>query len=763
MGLLKALWKLVRSWFSSQGRYKKVDSLLEQTSDQTSEFIENSDVHEQKKSKVLLLPLYEENFLIPSFIDIDQEISVEDVEADSNELHGDFITTDEFFGVPNNPLQKEKHATTKKPPRLSPTPNYTLERVKTIEHDESPKVEILINRRPELIFDSKQLKVLLKIWVREDLLNDNLQAPEGFFVRIDSSSIAVEINQAQAVFGEGNGFFECSAVVEKAFKTIAINASENLGQSCFSLSSIKRELYIFKDTNSCECPYISSFDKELRPRALSSGYYWFIYRNDVTISGPREDFYDNRPIWDNYSVIRVEISDDTETIITNNEGDIILRLPPNEGYKIEGESLLDDDPKRPILKGQPYIKAPVAAKGKVVVWLRSQTEANKNSWDWYLEKDRKFSLGEHFTIPFGFNQIDIIESDGTICTRHFRWLPFLDSIKYPRGIILPIDGHHDDVSVIIKKNDVNIEIFGKNSTIRNLSEQTVHLSVPANIDKEVITLSHDSTKICELICELKRFRWVIEYKGIKLRENDPALIVERSQLDYTFPTKLSFPEWITSIAGEQWLVLKDSQGIIMREPLRLKERFPYLELGVFLDTIISNPGSLYLIWTYSDKESRYEQALFSIPPEFRICCLCKKIISGDDFHSHILKCHVESCFEKLDYQSIRQRYMPELPEKIYICTLCGHYVKSSPYGISAVTQMKHHFSQEHFSQNESFAECTDVDEIRRKYEKSLPLIYVCKSCGKEIVLTPKNKYKLLREHAGIHPEIVNGLFDAEQI
>jgi len=397
------------------------------------------------------------------------------------------------------------------------------------------------------------------------------------------------------------------------------------------------------------------------------------------------------------------------------------------------------------------------------VWLRSQTDATKVSSDWDLEKDREFSLSEHFILPFGFNQIDIIESDGTICTRHFRWLPFLDSIKYPRGIILPTDGHHDDVSIIIKKNDKDIEIFEKKSGIKILSEQSVRLSIPLKIDKADIILSRDSTQIGEVICELKRFRWIVSFKGSMLKENDPALIIERSLLDYTSPIKISFPEWITSLPGEQCMVLKDNQGVIMRETLRFKEGVPELELGVFLDTINSNPGSLYIKWTYNDEESRYEQALLSIAPEIRICRHCGIKISGDEFHTHILEYHVESCFEQLDYQSIRQRYMPDLPEKIYVCNLCGHYVKSSPLEISAITQIKHHFISQHPFKNESFATCTDVSEIRQKYEQNLPYIFTCKSCRKEIVVSPENKIVLLRQHAGMHSEIVNELFDVENI
>jgi len=288
MRFFKAIWRLVRSWFYSRSGHNQPAPLMELVSDQPDTIDANPDINEQVKSELQSLPIYEEKIIVSSSENIDQGNIVEEIEADFEELQGNFVTPEEVIGVRNEPPQT-RQASIEKPPRLSPTPDYMLEQIKAAEHKESQKINKSVNRQPELVFDSKQLNVLLKIWVREDLLEDNLRALEGFFVRIDTSFIGVESNQAQVVFSEGISFFECNAIVDKAFKTIAINASENLGQSCFTFFSVRRELYIFKDANSCECPYIPCFDKELRPRALSSGYYWFLYRSDVTISGPRID------------------------------------------------------------------------------------------------------------------------------------------------------------------------------------------------------------------------------------------------------------------------------------------------------------------------------------------------------------------------------------------------------------------------------------------------------------------------------------------
>lgn len=143
------------------------------------------------------------------------------------------------------------------------------------------------------------------------------------------------------------------------------------------------------------------------------------------------------------------------------------------------------------------------------------------------------------------------------------------------------------------------------------------------------------------------------------------------------------------------------------------------------------------------------------------CKWCENtFFSSENLLQHVLKEHINKCYRLLRYKEM-QKYMPELPKRIYRCSYCGYYVSTND--LDPTSKMNDHIEKDcqkahkvDPSSKIRFSVIDDLYKIRKNVIRNLPEMYECLLCPlhiKEVIRERKLGEKKARtDHLMTHKE-----------
>ncbi len=332
--------------------------------------------------------------------------------------------------------------------------------------------------------------------------------------------------------------------------------------------------------------------------------------------------------------------------------------------------------------------------------------------------------------------------DDLLESMDFRFLMTLDNIRVESSGFLPgPDGYDDSTIRFLHQASCRIELVDNdirdNLQIQREAGQTL-VTVPpyADCDKSHWILRDGDAEV-EVTVLVERIWWT--YGNVKITPtvwNDK--LIDLSRKYFTATSELAL--WV-KLPRFRFL-RKINVGFD-----RVRSRSFQIEVGKkelvvpfrdFCDSDeIQNPRQdciLQIFMEFQDKT--YSVPLFRISTSFR-CKKCEFVTTSEqEALSHITE-HLSDIIPHLSYEDLWKRHQNTLPRSIYECSYCGFIVKTNDIR-SPTSAIIDHIQQDCKKAlyidglvRIAFYSIDKVEEVRRKVEANLPIIYRCEMCGKE--------------------------------
>jgi len=682
----------------------------------------------------------------------DTSISAEMAEADVEpETDTDPPVEHEKTPVPE-PVIEDEHI----PEAEDHAPGYRRRKTRYDETETDTEVPV-VKERAEKIF-SFQTKMLLDpnipgVFMELPELEMENEKPASeppiCVVNIDRFRTEIDVEYRERKDGRETIRFPSARYrIEEPFRHCAVEFPVDIGIHAASIDSYQRNIYLFRDDAEGMGTFWPCHGVGTTARNIAPGFYWALIKAGYGMEGLRIDFEDNRTIWNGYELKRFEIRDE-DLVVTNETGSVVMRLEIEQVMSLCGDIIRDDDDENPILCSEPGIKAPAGTKGPLDVWYRPARSNETEKAVWNPENDRILRLDESFSLVEGLNQIDIMDRGGSNTRLHFRWFPFLAEIQYPRGIILPGPKGHTPKALHLHIDDPDVDVSLSAGDFIHSTNGGWKFSIKPGTEKTIVDFHRKGELVGQAVCVFKRFVWNIAgLEGGDISTETPVEI-ERSALDYSKHLAVEFPQWLGCLKCVCSVRLDTKDRTIMEDSPRIVREDCTVDLRKYYDTIFRSHYAIRMVLTVRTETGEFEQELVRIPSAKVECQICGLLMPAEEIDRHLLENHSETFFDHLSYDEIREKYKPELPEKIYICHICGYIARPDFPGDNLTTKMEHHFTECHRGLFE-FAVCEDVEEIREKYEKNLPMVYRCRICGEELLVSKDTRLGSLSDHASHH-------------
>ncbi len=496
-----------------------------------------------------------------------------------------------------------------------------------------------------------------------------------------------------------------------------------------------------------------------RVRLATLGSYLVVagdaWERDETMSGPPPVAPEFVAI-EGYRAHFFDIQKNSTYGIVFRSGGKVLQLPMRSacftliGHKIEDAS----EGVGPLFSNLPTIRATekeIWKEIRIIVlgeeghgrgkW-RTQFSPDPSRTEQELPSEILDRRGGWYFIRFYDENEDLVES------LDFRFLLGLQQIETQTTSPLPFAGGHKAIRIQLScEKDVNLYPL---DNLRDMSvdqeDGRIILTVPAKPDYDMTRwrIGYENGPQVTLALLVDRVWWGVAEENSKPSQwKDKPLDFSRDMMLPTSNTAI----WLR-LPQKRWI---DKIGIGFKQ-----ENSRYYDVGVG-EKEVSIPlrdfsgaeelnclGKFPLKVWISQEQKNYEGILGELVVK-AVCNKCNFASLGEaDIYRHIQTAHLNEFFAPLNsYQELRS-FIYGLPHEIYKCAYCDFYAESGDPA-SPTSKIQQHIDTCHWGATVSFRTIDDVNEIREKVMRQLPIVYRCELCANTVRETNEARWKHLIE------------------
>jgi len=346
---------------------------------------------------------------------------------------------------------------------------------------ESPFVEIDLDEAKIFLIMPKQQFKSSTVSNIPQQLNYNLE------LNGEEQTISVKVSEEE----QGTVKVEEKRIeLEKLLKNFQVVFSDELQGRTYSYKHSNGNLYIFIAIGNNRGRMHYLYDKEVNINPIPKRDVWILLNEDFELD-TKPDVIEERWVWEEYRLFRVNLKEMNELVIKNTKTSKKYKLSCKPTFSIEGQVTEDDfKDQMPLLIGEALkIKAPRGNPYGWTVWIQNKIAGYRIiTENWSGVEPLSLRLPDDLPCEGGEFQVDICQQDSRIPdeTLFFRWLPFIE-LNYPKELIIPNprQGHKSafiNVKVsgegwalnygvdrkvgYIESNSVQIEIRPEKNTVR---------------------------------------------------------------------------------------------------------------------------------------------------------------------------------------------------------------------------------------------------------------------------------------------------------